>query len=402
MLASILAGCAVSQNNRMGTAPKPANMPVMMQKEFDAVKPPTNMQPITVAVYAFTDKTGQRRPQQNIASLSTAVTQGSETFLIKALSDVGQGRWFKVVERVGIDGLTRERQLIRQMREAYEGVNAKPLPPMTFAGLLIEGGIVGYDSSVKSGGMAARWLGIGPQTQYSEDIVTVSLRLVSVSTGEVLSTVTVQKTIVSAADSIAAMKFFDVGTKSFEFETGMTVNEPGTFAVKSTIEMAVLELIKEGARKGIWSYHIEVKEAPKPVPVPVVVKEEPRPAVVEKTPEPAVEKKEEVKVVLKEEPKAEVKEEVKPDVKDPAPQDEKPQGKQVTKTMYLNQDTVAQKLISKIKLQKGLKVQATRTINSHKGWIYVDAGGGRHGWVKEYTLSESPAGTITKKGKHKK
>ena len=390
LIASILAGCAVSQNNRMGTAPKPVTMPVMMQKEFDAVKPPTNMQPITVALYSFTDKTGQRRPQQNIASLSTAVTQGSETFLIKALSDVGQGRWFKVVERVGIDGLTRERQLIRQMREAYEGANAKPLPPMTFAGLLIEGGIVGYDSSVKSGGMAARWLGIGPQTQYSEDIVTVSLRLVSVSTGEVLSTVTVQKTIVSAADSIAAMKFFDVGTKSFEFETGMTVNEPGTFAVKSTIEMAVLELIKEGARKGIWSYHIEVKEAPKPVPVPVVVKEEPKPAVVEKAPEPAVEKKEEVK------------EEVKPDVKDPAPQDEKPQGKHVTRTMYLNQDTVAQKLISKIKLQKGLKVQATRNIDSHKGWIYVDAGRGRHGWVKEYTVSESPAGTITKKGKRKK
>jgi curli production assembly/transport component CsgG len=394
LLASILAGCAVTQNERMGQAPKPANMPVMMQKEFDAVKPPSNMQPITVAVYAFTDKTGQRRPQQNIASLSTAVTQGSETFLIKALSDVGQGRWFKVVERVGIDGLTRERQLIRQMREAYEGANAKPLPPMTFAGLLIEGGIVGYDSSVKSGGMAARWLGIGPQTQYSEDIVTVSLRLISVSTGEVLATVTVQKTIVSAADSVAAMKFFDVGTKSFEFETGLTVNEPGTFAVKSTIEMGVLELIKEGARKGIWSYHIEVKEAPKPIPVPVVVKEEPKPAVLERAPEPAVEKKEEVK----EEPKAEVKEEVK----DPAPKDEKPTGKQVTRTMYLNQDTVAQKLISKIKLEKGLKVQATKNVDSHNGWIYVDAGRGKHGWVKEYTVSEHPAGTITKKGKHKK
>ena len=393
-MASVLAGCAITQNERMGQAPKPANMPVMMQKEFDAVKPPANMQPITVAVYAFTDKTGQRRPQQNIASLSTAVTQGSETFLIKALSDVGQGRWFKVVERVGIDGLTRERQLIRQMREAYEGANAKPLPPMTFAGLLIEGGIVGYDSSVKSGGMAARWLGIGPQTQYSEDIVTVSLRIISVSTGEVLATVTVQKTIVSAADSVAAMKFFDVGTKSFEFETGLTVNEPGTFAVKSTIEMAVLELIKEGARKGIWSYHIEIKEAPKPAPVPVVVKEEPKPAVVEKAPEPVAEKKEEVK----EEPKAEVKEEVK----DPAPIDEKPTGKQVTRTMYLNQDTVAQKLISKIKLQKGLKVQATKKVDSHTGWIYVDAGRGKHGWVKEYTVSEHPAGTIIKKGKHKK
>jgi outer membrane biosynthesis protein TonB len=158
--------------------------------------------------------------------------------------------------------------------------------------------------------------------------------------------------------------------------------------------MGVLELIKEGARKGIWSYHIEVKEAPKPVPPPVVVKEEPKPAVVERTPEPVVEKKEEVK----QEPKAEAKEEVK----DPAPKDEKPIGKQVTRTMYLNQDTVAQKLISKIKLQKGLKVQATKTVDSHTGWIYVDAGGGRHGWVKEYTVSEHPAGTITKKGKHKK
>ena len=386
-MASILAGCAITQNERMGQAPKPVNMPTMMQKEFDAIKPPANMQPITVALYSFTDKTGQRRPQSNVASLSTAVTQGAETFLIKALSDVGQGRWFKVVERVGIDGLTRERQLIRQMREAYEGANAKPLPPMTFAGLLIEGGIVGYDSSVKSGGMAARWLGIGPQTPYSEDIVTVSLRIISVSTGEVLATVTVQKTIVSAADSVAAMKFFDMGTKAFEFETGLTVNEPGTFAVKSTIEMAVLELIKEGARKGVWSYYLEVKEVPKPVPVPVVVvKEEPKPAAVEKAPEPAVEKKEEVKE----------------ESKDPAPKDEKPQGKQVTKTMYLNQDTMAQKLISKIKLEKGLKVQATKTIPSHNGWIYVDAGSGKHGWVKEYTLSESPAGTITKKGKHKK
>jgi len=397
-LIGMLTSCAVTQNERMGQAPKPSNMPVMMQKEFDAVKPPANMQPITVAVYAFTDKTGQRRPQQNIASLSTAVTQGSETFLIKALGDVGQGRWFKVVERVGIDGLTRERQLIRQMREAYEGSNAKPLPPMTFAGLLIEGGIVGYDSSVKSGGMAARWLGIGPQTQYSEDIVTASLRLISVSTGEVLATVTVQKTIVSAADSVAAMKFFDVGTKSFEFETGMTVNEPGTFAVKSTIEMGVLELIKEGARKGIWSYHIEVKETPKPVPVPIVVKEEPKPVAVERTPEPVAEKKEQPKPEAKEEPKAEAKEESK----DPAPKDEKPIGKHVTRTMYLNQDTVAQKLISKIKLHKGLKVQATKNVDSRTGWIYVDAGRGRHGWVKEYAVSESPAGTITKKGKHKK
>jgi curli production assembly/transport component CsgG len=43
------------------------------------------------------------------------------------LQDVGQGEWFDVVERVGIDNLTKERMIIRQMREAYEGANAKPL-----------------------------------------------------------------------------------------------------------------------------------------------------------------------------------------------------------------------------------------------------------------------------------
>jgi curli production assembly/transport component CsgG len=260
ILLGLLSGCAMTQNERMGSAPKPTNMPVMMQKEFNAVPGPIGGQPITVALYNFKDLTGQRRPQANVASLSTAVTQGSETFLIKALQDVGQGQWFKVVERVGIDGLTRERQLIRQMREAYEGSNAKPLPPMMFAGILLEGGIVGYDTSVKSGGMAARWLGIGPQTQYSEDVVTVSIRAISVSTGEVLAAVTVQKTIVSASDSVAAMRFFDVGTKSFEFETGMTINEPATFAVKSTIEMAVLELIKEGIRKNVWAYATTAKK----------------------------------------------------------------------------------------------------------------------------------------------
>ena len=119
------------------------------------------------------------------SQLSTAVTQGADAFLIKALQDEGRGQWFDVVERVGLDSLTKERQLIRQMREAYEGDKAKPLSPMMFAGMILEGGIVGYDSSTRSGGSAMRMLGVGPQTQYSEDIVTISLRAISVNTGKV-------------------------------------------------------------------------------------------------------------------------------------------------------------------------------------------------------------------------
>jgi curli production assembly/transport component CsgG len=253
ILALILStGCATTKV--LNDPQKPTAVKNLMQKEFDTIPGPSTRKPVVVAVYSFQDKTGQRRPQANFAQLSTAVTQGAETFLIKALQDVGQSRWFEVVERVGIDSLTKERQLIRQMREAYEGNGAKPLAPMMYAGMIIEGGVVGYDSSTKSGGFAYRMLGIGPQTQYSEDIVTVSLRAVSVNSGKVLATVTTQKTIYSAADSIAVLKFFKEGTQAFELESGLTVNEPGTLAVKAAIEGAVVELIKEGEKKGVWSF----------------------------------------------------------------------------------------------------------------------------------------------------
>lgn len=264
-IATILSGCAVVQTTGLNeTDPTVTGQRVNVKKEFDTIPAPAAGKPVSVAVYSFADKTGQRRPQANIASLSTAVTQGAETFLIKALSDVGRGQWFEVVERVGIDNLTKERLIIRQMREAYEGNAAKPLMPMQFAGIIIEGGIVGYDSSTTSGGAGMRIFGIGKQTQWSTDTVTVSLRAVSVNTGKVLSSVTVQKTILSTADSATALKFFDNATQAFEAEAGLTINEPGTYAVKAATEMAVVELIKEGQRKGVWDFkpEISLKEPP--------------------------------------------------------------------------------------------------------------------------------------------
>ena len=255
---TLLAGCATGSSMREKITGNQFDEPVVENSVYlnhpkNRIAPPAGG-PVAVAVYGFTDKTGQRKPISNIASLSTATTQGAEAFLIKALQDVGRGRWFKVVERVGIDNSTKERLIIRQMREAYEGPNAQALPPMTFAGIILEGGIVGYDSSTKSGGAAARWLGIGSQTQYSEDTVTVALRAISVANGEVLAAVTVQKTIVSSADSVSALKFFSDGTKAFEAEAGLTINEPITLATKAAVEFAVLEMIKEGQRKGLWAY----------------------------------------------------------------------------------------------------------------------------------------------------
>ena len=270
--------------------PQPAEN--KLQKEFDSIPPPSGKK-ISVAVYQFTDKTGQRKSQQNVASFSTAVTQGAEVFLIKSLQDVGQGNWFDVVERTNIDALTKERLIIRQMREAYEGKDAKPLMPMQFAGIIMEGGIIGYDSGTESGGAAWRWLGIGPSTQYSKDTVTVSLRAISVNTGKVLAAVTVTKIVYSTADSVAVLKFMNNGTQAFEAETGLTLNEPGTLAVKATVEAAVVELIKEGERKGVWDYRKSLLQVPRdakpvaPVALPVI-KNDPVPTpLVPSTPETA-------------------------------------------------------------------------------------------------------------------
>ena len=269
VLAAILSGCATTQ--KMGVEHKPELVPTKLQREFDSVPLPAGPK-LSVAVYQFTDKTGQRKPTPGIASFSTAVTQGADVFLIKALQDVGHGQWFDVVERNNLDALTKERLIIKQMREAYEGKEAKPLMPMLFAGIIFEGGIIGYDSSVESGGTGYNFLGIGPSTQYSKDVVTISLRAIAVNTGKIVAAVTVTKIIYSTADSFAVLKSIEPGGNIvskvfdgttgavsatagiFQFETGLTINEPGTLAVKTAVEAAVVEIIREGERKGVWDY----------------------------------------------------------------------------------------------------------------------------------------------------
>ena len=215
--------------------------------------PPLDGPPISIAVYSFLDKTGQRKPNDKFSSLSSAVTQGAEVWVIQALQQVGDSTWFQVVERGGLDNLIKERQLIRSTREQYNEGD-KELKPLLFAGLLLEGGIIGYDSNIVSGGAGARYLGIGATQQYRVDNVTISMRIVSVSTGEVLLTVAVEKTIASHATSADIFKFVDMGTKAVEVESGIATNEPVNYAVRAAVEQGVVELIKQGVDKEVWKY----------------------------------------------------------------------------------------------------------------------------------------------------
>ena len=215
--------------------------------------PALNAPKMTIGVYSFTDKTGQRAPSDTGASLSSAVTQGAEVWVIDALMELGNGTWFDVMERGGMDNLIKERQLIRSTRENYD-TNAPNLDPMKFAGILLEGGIVGYDSNITTGGAGARYFGIGATTQYRVDTVTVSMRLVSVSSGRVLMTVAAEKSIASYASGADVFKFLDLGTKALELENGYTINEPTNYAVRAAIEAAIIELAYEGVRKNLWNF----------------------------------------------------------------------------------------------------------------------------------------------------
>lgn len=224
--------------------------PVIMTTQVKELqKLPAPQRQVVVAVYDFPDLTGQRKDKDGIASISTAVTQGGTVLLISALKEAGGGTWFRVVERNRVDDLAKERQIVRQTREEYIGEGANKLEPMLFAGLIIQGGIIGYDTNIQTGGAGARYLGIGGSTVYRKDQVVVALRGVNTNTGEVILNVQVSKTVLSVGRDLSLFKFVDVGTKLIEAEAGMTENEANTMAVKMAIEEAVLQLVKQGVER---------------------------------------------------------------------------------------------------------------------------------------------------------
>ena len=255
LLAISVSSCAVLNKNTdlaLTRDIQPANILDLQSVEL-AELPPAKRKPV-IAVYrdSFQDLTGQRKSNSSFALFSTAVTQAPEALLIRALKHAADGDFFRVVERVGLDNLTKERQLIRSTRENFD--EDKQLQPLLFAGLLIQGGVINYDTNVQSGGMGARYLGIGTSKQYREDVVTISLRLVSVSTGEVLVETLVSKSIVSTSVSQDVFRFIEAGTELVEIEGGVAENEVGSIALQKAIETGVFNLIEIGIERGYWEY----------------------------------------------------------------------------------------------------------------------------------------------------
>ena len=202
---------------------------------------------IAVAVYGFRDQTGQFKPSPD-SSYSTSVTQGAASMLVKALKDSG---WYLPVEREALQNLLTERKLVRAIESASEkGKPAINLPNLTTASLIIEGGVIAFESNVRTGGKGANYLGIGASTQYRIDQVTVSLRSIDIRTGQVLNAVSVTKTIYSYQFSASIYKYTSY-QHLLQAESGYTTNEPAQLAVREAIEAAVVHMTAQGVRDRI-------------------------------------------------------------------------------------------------------------------------------------------------------
>ena len=212
---------------------------------------------VTVAVYGIRDQTGQYKPAPD-SSFSTVVTQGASSMLVKALKESG---WFIPVERENLQDLLTERKIVRALEMPQPvGTPAVQIPPLVAASVLIEGGIIAYESNVRTGGAGARFLGIGLSRQYRVDQVTVNLRTIDIRGGQILQSVSTTKTIYSYEIHPSVFKFVNV-KDLLELEAGMTRNEPTQLCVNEAIEAGVAHLIVQGIQDGTWALQDPASQA---------------------------------------------------------------------------------------------------------------------------------------------
>lgn len=236
----VMSGCALM--------PKPTEINVQ-PAEIDAPsstmttlkRSPLPQTRIPVSVYAFRDQTGQYKPQANVSSFSTAVTQGATSMLTQMLLESG---WFLPMERENLQNLLTERKI-------HNSSKNKELPPLSEARLLLEGGIISYDTNVSTGGIGAEYFGIGASELYREDQVSVYLRAVDVYSGQVLVSVSANKKVFSQELRAGLFRYVSLNRLA-EFEGGYSTNEPVQLSVKQAMEKALVELIEKGLDMGYW------------------------------------------------------------------------------------------------------------------------------------------------------
>jgi curli production assembly/transport component CsgG len=247
MLLFMMAACGSYMHQPF--EPSKATLGPETRVKKDLLELPQPKEKIVAAVYKFRDQTGQYKPSETGANWSTAVTQGATTILIRALEESG---WFIPIERENMSNLLNERKIIRSSRAQYEGDENLMLPPLLFAGVILEGGIISYESNVFTGGAGIRYFGADLSGQYREDRISIYLRAVSTANGKILKTVYTTKSILSQEVSVGLFRYVKL-KRLLEAETGFTYNEPTEICVTEAIEKAVESLVIEGVFDNLWA-----------------------------------------------------------------------------------------------------------------------------------------------------
>ncbi|CAM2157573.1 curli secretion channel [Pararobbsia alpina] len=241
--ALVLGGCASPVQTFDNAALTPATA---FTNDLAALPQPKGK--MVAAVYGFRDQTGQYKPSPD-SSFSSQVTQGAASVLVDALRTSG---WFVPVERENLQDLLTERKIVRALETPEDkGKSIASIGALTPASVVIEGGIVGYDENLRTGGLGVNYLGIGGATQYRVDQVTIALRAVDIRNGQILNSVSTTKTVYSYELTAGVYKF--VGYQNLlQVEAGVTYNEPAQLCVKEAIEAAVMYLIVQGISSNTW------------------------------------------------------------------------------------------------------------------------------------------------------
>ncbi len=247
-LLALLSGCTVFDQERdkaLATASQPATLTSVSALHADLVNLPPPRGKIVAAVYGFRDQTGQYKPSPD-SSFSTAVTQGAGAMLIKSMTD---SKWFIPVEREGLQNILTERRIVRALDNTPNGSNLAGLLP---ASILLEGGIISFESNVRTGGAGARYLGVGASEQYRTDQVTINLRAVDIRSGRILVSTSTTKGIYSYKLGADIFRFVSY-QRLLEVEVGYTRNEPAQLCVQEAIDAALVHLIAQGIKDNHWA-----------------------------------------------------------------------------------------------------------------------------------------------------
>ncbi len=250
LLCSMILLPACSSSTKGSLIQEGATMTQTTKSGFKLRSLPPPLSKIPAAIYQFRDQTGQYKEKESGSSFSSAVTQGATPILIKAVQDSG---WFIPVEREGLQNLLTERKIVRSNTKKEKTQYQPSTPALRPALILLEGGITGFDSNIRTGGEGAEYFGISASRQYREDFVTVHLRAIDIKTGQVITSVSTSKRLLSFEYRTGLFRYVKY-KHLLGIEVGYTSNEPSHLCVTDAIEKAVHDLILKGIDLKVWKF----------------------------------------------------------------------------------------------------------------------------------------------------